>query len=147
MKIKGLNTQRILLTTLVAVSFSGFLLWSIAQSQEEQEILVNESALAKNGMVSNKVILITLPITSSTIGNPVTISATAKEGAYKIKIKDTKGLVLSEATAQVKKGQTAFSLSLKYKKASTSAGSIEIFKPGDNNMELYKLSVPILFKK
>ena len=92
-------------------------------------------------------IKITSPITNSTISNPVTISAKAEEGIYKIKIKDTKGLVLGETTAQIKKNQSAFSLSLKYKKASTMAGFIEIFKSGDNKAELYKLSVPIIFKK
>lgn len=147
MKKGGLNTQRILLLTLVAVAFSGFLLWSIAQSQEEQEAIISEAPLVRNGLASNKMIKVMSPSINSAIGNPAAITVNAKEGTYKIKIKDAKSLTLGEATAQVKKGQTSFSLSLKYKKASAATGLMEVYKIGANNAQLYRLSFPIAFKK
>lgn len=140
------NTQRILLTALIAVSFFGFLLWSIAQLQEEQEAILSATPIIKTANNSNKIILVASPKINQKIKSPVTIKAQGNEGSYKVKIKDSQGLTAAETTAQIKKGQKSFSINLKYKKPSAAKGFVEVFLPGENGAELYKISIPIIFE-
>ncbi len=150
--MKKLNTQRILLTTLVAVAFFGFLLWSIQQTQSEEKSLLSNNTLVNTGSsLENEKIKITLPKMNSEIKNPVTISGQADLGGdrLKIRIQDRKNLILKEAFAQTKnsKQMSNFSINLTYKKPSTSKGTLEIFLvAAKNNSEIYKISIPVVFK-
>lgn len=146
-----LNTQRVLLVILVSVAFFGFLLWSIQQTQSEEETLYGNSNLSVQTPLENKFISVAAPKENSVIQSPVTISGQANVSGnrLKVRLKDQKGLVLGESFVQTKnaKAMSDFSISLKYKKASATKGTVEIFLVSSkDNSEIYKITVPVIFK-
>jgi hypothetical protein len=149
--MKKINTERILLITLVAVAFFGFLLWSIQQSQSEEESLLSSYTIvnAKNVM-ENQMIKLVAPILNSGIKSPVAISGQANLSGnrLKIRVKDDKNLILREIFVQTKnsKQMSDFSINLLYKKPSTSKGTIEVFLVSSkDSSEIYKISIPVVF--
>jgi len=149
--MKKINTERILLTTLVAVSFFGFLMWTIDQAQSEQDLILNSNStnLAKNPL-QNAVIKITAPALNSEVKSPLTISGQANlEGnKLKIRIKDNKNLILKEGFAQTKdpNKMSDFSIKLAYKKPSATKGTVEIFLVNKEGSEINKILIPVVFK-
>ena len=149
--MKKINTERILLITLVAVAFFGFLLWSIQQSQSEEESLLSSYTIvnAKNVM-ENPMIKLIAPTLNSGIKSPVVISGQANLSGnrLKIRVKDDKNLILRESFVQTKnsKQMSDFSINLLYKKPSTSKGTIEVFLVSSkDSSEIYKISIPVVF--
>jgi hypothetical protein len=148
--MKKINTQRVLLITLVAVAFFGFLLWSIRQSQSEEESLYNSSSDI-NISTENKVVKVTSPKIGAQIKNPALIAGQANLSGNKLKakIKDNKGLILAESFVQVKnvKKMSDFSISLTYKKPSTLKGVVEVFQvAAKDDSEINKIIIPIVFE-
>ena len=148
--MKKINTQRILLTALVAVAFFGFILWSIQQNQSEEETLygANNTLIA---FLHNKVIKINEPKIGAQIKSPLLISGQANLGGEKLKvrIKDSQGLVLAESFVQVKNTEkmSDFLISLSYKKPSASKGTVEVFQLiTRSNSEVNKITIPVIFK-
>lgn len=146
-----LNTQRVLLVILVSVAFFGFLLWSIQQTQSEEETLYGNTNVNVKTPLENKFISVAAPKENSVIQSPVTISGQANVSGnrLKVRLKDQKGLVLGESFVQTKnaKAMSDFSINLKYKKASAAKGTVEIFLVSSkDNSEIYKITVPVIFK-
>ncbi len=150
--MKKINTQRVLLATLVAVAFFGFLLWSIQQSQSEEERLVSDQILisSENPLI-NAMIRVNAPKLNSEIKSPVTISGQANLSGNKLKIRivDSKNLILKETIVPTKnsKQMSDFSTSLAYKKPTSSKGTIEVFLVSSkDSSEIYKIKIPVVFK-
>ncbi len=145
---KKINIQRILLTTLVAVAFFGFTLWSIQQSQMEEESLYDFPRLIAS--ISNKEIKIISPKIGTQIKSPVLIigRVNLSGNRLKIRIKDSQGLVLAEKFASTKNaaGMSDFSVSSTYKKPSVSKGTIEVFLvAAKSGLEMDKIIIPVVF--
>jgi len=151
MRAKKINTQRILLTTLVSVSFFGFLLWSIQRSQSEEELLYSASQLRISNPLENRLIKVTSPsVINSAIKSPATIAGQANifGNKLKVRIKDNQGIILNELFVQTKNPQmmSDFSLKIWYKKPTATKGTVEIFLVSDeNNSESAKISIPVVF--
>ncbi len=148
--MKKINTERILLITLVAVAFLGFLLWSIGQSQSEEESLYNSSS-GINILTQNKTVKVTTPKIGAQIKSPALIAGQAdlSGNKLKVKIKDNKGLILAEGFVQTKndKKMSDFSINLSYKKPSTQKGTVEVFRvAAKDGSEINKIIIPIVFK-
>jgi hypothetical protein len=152
LNMKKINTQRILLTTLVAVAFFGFLLWSLQQTQSEEESLVNDQILVSGkSPLINAMIRMEEPKYSGEIKSPVAISGQANLLGNKLKIRivDNKNLILKEAFVQTKnlKQMSDFSTNLVYKKPTSSKGTIEVFLVSSkDSSEIYKIQIPVVFK-
>jgi len=150
--MKKINTQRILLVTLVAVAFFGFLLWSIQQSLMEEIALADSQTLVNpQSPLTNNMISVSAPRLNSEIKSPVVVSGQANLSGNKLKvrIKDSKNLILKETFVKTKnsKQMSAFSTSLVYKKPSSAKGVIEIFLVSSkDNSEIYKVTIPVTFK-
>ena len=149
--MKKINTQRILLTTLVAVAFFGFLLWSIQQSQSEEETLTNTSLIVNiSSPLENEMIKIASLKINSEIKSPITVSGQANLAGNKLKIRlrDGKGLLLKESFVQTNdaKKMSDFSINLAYKKPSAPKGTMETFLVTKDNSEIYRISIPVIFK-
>lgn len=149
---KKINTQRILLTTLVAVAFFGFLLWSIQQAQSEQESLLSTRPIVnlKNPLENEKIKVVS-PAMNSDIKSPLSVSGQANLAGdrLKVRIKDNKDLVLKETFLQTKntKQMSDFSTKVTYKKPSSVKGTVEVFLVvSKDNSEIYKIKIPIIFK-
>ena len=142
------NRERLLLTALIAVSFFGFLLWSIEQSSTEEAALLAAWPEARNP-AENKMIKINSPKINEIIKSPVIISGQVAifEGALQVKIKDASGLVLAQKSlAKASQKTSPFRSSLVYKKPTRAKGTIEVFtssSPG--NAETNKLIIPVTF--
>ena len=148
--MKKINTQRILLTTLVAVAFFGFLLWSIQQSLSEEESLYISPTISYVNPLANSSITVIAPSLHDRIKSPLALSGRADLTGNKLKarIKDVKGLILAESFIQTKdaKKMSDFSLSLKYKKPSAGTGIVEVFLvSAKDGKEIKKISVPVNF--
>jgi hypothetical protein len=148
-KKSKLNRERILLVSLVAVAFFGFLLWSIQQTRSEEESLLSDQIDITNP-VENSVIKISSPKVSETIKNPLIISGQAdtSAGGLMIRIKDSKNMLLASSAALTTnaKKMSSFSLTLRYKKPTSQKGFIEIFEiSSTDKTEIHKLSIPITF--
>ncbi len=147
-----LNIQRVLLPTLVAVPFFGFLLWSIEQSQSEEESLLGTGiTINTKNPLENEMIKIISPKLNDEIKSPLAISGQANLAGnrLKIRIKDSKNLILKEAFAQTKNSKqlSDFSTNLIYKKPSSTKGTVEIFLVATkDNSEIFKISIPVVFK-
>lgn len=145
-----MNIGRLLLVTLVAVSFFGFLLWDINQTRIEEKVSGTDIVkIAKP--LENKVIKVESPKTNAAIANPVTIEGRAAitGGTLKARLKDAKGLTLGGSVISVKSSQklVPFSIDLEYKKPTTAKGTLEIFRvDSKDKTETYKLSIPVTFK-
>ena len=144
MKRQSIDSQRLLLITLVAVAFFGFTLWSIVQSTEEEEAILSSGTQVKTSASKNQYLKITSPIIGQKIKSPLTVSGQSLilVGALKIRLKDT-NLVLAEKTFTVSK-EVNFSTILKFAKPTANRGTLEIFRP-ENGAELYKISLPVSF--
>lgn len=150
--MRKINIQRVLLATLVAVAFFGFLLWSIEQTQSEEESLLGAGiTINTENPLENEMIKIISPKINSEIKSPLAISGQANLAGnrLKIRIKDSKNLILKEAFAQTKNSKqlSDFSTNLTYKKPSSTKGTVEIFLvAAKNNSEIFKISIPVVFK-
>lgn len=147
-KKQQINTQRILLFTLVAVSFFGFTLFMIQQAQSEEEATLGGTVLANK---TNGNITLQSPARNAAIKSPVTISGQTKTtgATLQIKIKDASNITLAEKTVKAKESQktASFAAQLAYKKPTRSTGVIEIFeKSTKDGSEINKVAVPITFK-
>lgn len=140
--------QRILLFTLVAVAFFGFVLFMSQQVQSDEEALMDSVILANN---NSKNITVQTPARNASIKSPVTISGQAKvfEATVQIRIKDASNITLAEKTVQAAEGQkmSPYSAQIKYKKPTRSNGTIEVFeKSAKDGSEINKVAVPVTFK-
>lgn len=150
-KAKKINTQRILLTALMAVAFFGFILFNIQQSQSEEETLLNEAKLINSSPTKNAAVEIVSPKPNTTIKNPVKITGQAAvfEAVLQIRIKDASGLILAQTKTMTAQGQkmSPFSANVKYKKPTRPKGAIEIYSlsPKDGS-EINKITIPIVFQ-
>lgn len=135
---------------LVAVAFFGFILWSIQQNQSEEQTLYGANSTL-NASLHNKVIKVSEPKIGAQIKSPLLISGQADLGGEKLKvrIKDSKGLVLAESFVQVKnaKKMSDFSINLSYKKPTAPKGTVEVFQLiTKSNSEVNKIIIPVIFK-
>ncbi|HRY52501.1 MAG TPA: Gmad2 immunoglobulin-like domain-containing protein [Candidatus Portnoybacteria bacterium] len=144
------NRERLLLTALVAVSFFGFLLWSIEQVSQEETMLLS-AIIETNNPTENKTIKIISPRVNEIIKSPVKVSGQAMVfGAIiETRIKDTSGLVLAQKQVQTRGSQnpSSFSADIIFKKPTRTRGTVEIFihSPKDG-AESDKLIIPVVFK-
>jgi len=149
MKKQKINTERVLFAALIAVAFFGFLLWSIQQTQLEEENLL-ASWLGVKNPAQNETIKVTSPKPNGTIKSPVKVAGQAAvfEAVLKIRVKDAANLVLAEKTVMTSEGQkmSPFSAKITYKKPSRPKGTIEFFtnSPKDGS-ETNKLIIPVTF--
>ncbi len=144
------NRERLLLISLVAVAFFGFLLWSIEQTGIEEAALLTIGQEV-NRPAENKTIKVTSPKVNGTIKSPVIISGQASvfEAVLQIRIKDASGLILAQKKITTKQGQkmSPFSSSVNYKKPTRTKGTVEVFvNSSKDNSEVDKLVIPITFK-
>ncbi|MDD2753066.1 MAG: Gmad2 immunoglobulin-like domain-containing protein [Candidatus Portnoybacteria bacterium] len=144
------NRERLLLTALVAVTFFGFLLWSIEQTASEQEDLLTASAIISFPN-SNRSIRALSPKIGAAIKSPVVISGRASvfEAVLQARIKDASGLTLAQTKIMAKEGQkmSPFSASVKYKKPTRPKGTIEVFSlSAKDGSEINKITIPVVFK-
>lgn len=150
--MKKINTQRVLLITLVGVAFFGFLLWSIQQYQIDAETLASGEQSNNKIFQKNSMIQVGAPLMNASIKSPVTISGQANTITLAklvyIKIKDKNNLTLASATTKTQEAQklSPFSIQLKYKKPSTSKGTIEIYQIApEDKAEIYKITISVNF--
>lgn len=150
MDLKKINRERVLLTILVGVAFIGFLLWEVQQYQNDEEnlALADTTVNTETGL-KNKMIAVSGPKANSTISSPVSVSGST-QGEVKIRIKDSNNMVLGEVSVNSTDASkmSAFSANVKYKKATQTKGSVEIFKLNKTtNIENYKIIIPVVFGK
>lgn len=144
------NRERLLLTTLIALAFFGFLLWSIEEASNEEASLLS-SLLNIGTPAENKNIKVTAPKIGAYIKSPVTIfgQMALSETALQVRIKDSAGLTLAKEKISSGANQkiTSFSARVKYKKPSRAKGFVEVFSlsPKDNS-EINKITIPVNFK-
>ena len=137
-----------LLFTLIAVAFFGFLLWSIWQIQTEEEAAMTAGATA-NSPLKNNYIEVTSVKAGQSVKSPLTVAGNVllKTGVLRARIKDASNLVLAETIikSSVSQKSAPFSAKITYKKPTRSKGTLEVFEK-NNGTELYKLTIPIVFK-
>lgn len=144
------NRERLLLISLVAVAFFGFLLWSIKQTSiEEANLLAIGQEV--NRPAENKTIKVTSPKVNETIKSPVVISGRALvfKAVLQTRIKDASGLILAKTSITTQEGQkmSPFSSSVNYKKPTRTKGTVEVFiNSAKDGSEVNKLSIPVVFK-
>jgi len=144
------NRERLLLFSLVALAFLGFLLWSIEQSNRD-EISVLADFYQVKSPTENKVFKIDAPKVGAAIKSPARVSGQAAvfEAVMQVRIKDASGLTLTQTRVMTAEGQkmSPFSAVIKYKKPTRSKGIIEFFAlSAKDGSEINKLSIPIVFK-
>jgi len=144
------NRERLLLFSLVALAFLGFLLWSIEQSNRD-EISVLAGFYQVKSPTENKVFKIDAPKVGAAIKSPARVSGQAAvfEAVMQVRIKDASGLTLAQTRVMTAEGQkmSPFSASIKYKKPTRSKGIIEFFAlSAKDGSEINKLSIPVVFK-
>lgn len=151
MKIK-INRERLLLVTLVATAFFGFIWWTnqqiIVEEQSLPDIFLNASILASPRSNSLK---ISSPRPNDAIKSPLLISGQAAnaEGRLKARLKDSRGLVLGETFFWIKNDSAfhPFSVNLVFKKPTSNKGTLEIFQARlKDNAEINKVSLPVRFQ-
>jgi hypothetical protein len=149
-----IHRERMLLITLVAVAFFGFILWSIQDTSSEEISLIDNTSYIVQPL-SNKVILVSAPKANVAIQSPLTISGQILPDANKLKvrIKDSKGLILAESfvygysNAAPGSLKMPFSIKLNFRKPVSKNGAVEVFKiVPKNNSEIYKITVPVTFQ-
>lgn len=144
------NRERLLLTALVAVSFFGFLLWSIEQVSREETTLLSAIIEATNP-TENKTLKIISPRVNETVKSPVRVSGQAMAFGVMIetRIKDASGLVLAQKQIQIRNSQSpsSFSADIIFKKPTRTKGTVEIFiHSAKDGAESDKLIIPVIFK-
>lgn len=150
--MKKINRERVLLITLVAVAFFGFLLWSIDQANSEADSLFTAgTTISTKNTLTNAFIKVVSPSLNNGVKSPLTVSGQANVGVdkLKIRIKDNKNLILKESFAQTRdsKKMSDFSIKLIYKKPTATQGTVEVFLVSTkDNSEINKISVPVVFK-
>mgnify|MGYP001569777749 FL=1 len=150
MRRQKIHWERIFLLTLISAPFTGFLLWSIWQLQNEEAWLANQELKVKDPL-RNAVMKVTAPLFNAKIKSPVTLAGQANvfEAQMNARVKDASGLILAETSFQTREGQTMspFLTKVTYKKPSRPKGTIEIFSfsPKDG-AEINKIIIPVLFQ-
>ena len=140
-----------MLTILVAIAFFGFLLWSIQKSQSEENTILSTNTLVQNNTAANNVIKVITPKIDAQIKSPIVVSGivTLGDNRVRVKIKDSKGLVLAEsyATTRVTNSIITFSNTLTYRKPASAKGIIEVFLVANKSgVQSTIVAIPVVFK-